>query len=66
MKRIALALVALGGLTALTVSGAIAAPSGASVHFTRPQPMVTEVDYYWHHHHWHHHHWEHHHWRYYD
>jgi DNA-binding transcriptional regulator YdaS (Cro superfamily) len=61
MRRLLLAAMVLGGLTALTASGALAAPSAAGLHVT-PQPLITDVD--WHHHHWHHRHWEHHHWRY--
>jgi hypothetical protein len=71
MRRILLAAVALGGLTALTAGGASAAPSVAGVHaegisVAPAQPLVTHVDYYWHRRHWHHRHWEHHRWRYWD
>jgi hypothetical protein len=66
MRKILLAAVALGGLTALAASGASAAPSAAGVHVVQPQPAVTSVDYYWHHQHYHHRHWEHHQWRYYN
>ena len=66
MRKILLAAVALGGLTALAASGASAAPSAAGVHRVQPQPPVTSVDYYWHHQHYHHRHWEHHQWRYYN
>lgn len=65
MHRLLLAAAAIGGLTALTTLGAVAAPSAAGVHVTPSQPQLTQVDYYWNHHHWHHRHWEHDHWRYY-
>jgi hypothetical protein len=61
MRRLLLAAVALGGLTALTAPGASAAPSAAGVHVTPSQPLVTTVQW---HRHWHHRRWEHHHWRY--
>jgi hypothetical protein len=64
MRKILLAAIALGGLTALAASGASAAPSAAGVHVV--QPPVTDVDYYWHHQHYHHRHWEHHQWRYWN
>jgi hypothetical protein len=64
MRRLLLAAVALGGLIALTTGGASAAPSAAGVHVAPSQPLVTNVDYYYHHRHWHHRHWEHNHWRY--
>ncbi len=66
MRKILLAAVALGGLTAMTSVGASAAPSAAGVHVTPSHPLVTHVQYYWHHRHWHHRRWEHHHWRYWD
>jgi hypothetical protein len=66
MRRILLAMAALGGLTALTAANASAAPSAAGLHVTPSQPLVTHVDYYYHHHHWHHRHWDHGHWRYWD
>jgi len=65
MRRILLAAVALGGLTALAGTGAIAAPSAAGVHVVPSRVLVTNVDYYYNHHHFHHRHWEHDHWRYY-
>jgi hypothetical protein len=65
MRKIFLA-VALGGLTALAASGASAAPSAAGLRAMQPQPLVTNVDYYWHHQHYHHRHYEHHQWRYYN
>jgi hypothetical protein len=64
MKRLLLAAVALGGLTALTHSAAMAAPVTAGIHIAPAQPAVTQVDYYWHHRHWHHRRWWHHHWHY--
>ncbi len=64
MKRVLLAAVALGGLTVLTTSGAMAAPFTAGVHVAPTQPAATQVDYYWHRRHWHHRRWWHHHWRY--
>ncbi len=66
MRKIFLATVALGGLTALVASGARAAPSAAGLRLVQPQPPVTNVDYYWHHQHYHHRHYEHHQWRYYN
>ncbi len=64
MHRILLTTAALGGFLALTTFGASAAPSAVGVHMVPSQPLVTHVDYYWHHRHWHHRHWEHDHWRY--
>jgi ABC-type glycerol-3-phosphate transport system substrate-binding protein len=46
MRKILLAAVALGGLTALAAAGASAAQSAAGVHVGQPQPPVTNVDYY--------------------
>ncbi len=66
MRKLLLAAVALGGLTALTVSGAIAAPVAAGIHPATSQPLVTNVDYYHGRRHYHHRHWEHNHWRYWD
>jgi len=66
MRKLLLAAAALGGLTALATTGAVAAPVPARTHATPSHPMVTQVDYYYHHRHWHHRHWEHNHWRYYD
>ncbi|WP_428535657.1 hypothetical protein [Rhodopila sp.] len=64
MRRMLLAAVALGGLTALTAAGASAAPTVTEIHLASSHPAVTQVDYYWNHHHYHHRHWEHNHWRY--
>ena len=64
MRRILLAAVALGGLTALATVDASAAPSATVVHVVPSQPLVTHVDYYHDRHRWHHRHWEHNHWRY--
>jgi hypothetical protein len=67
MKKLLLAAVALGGLTALTATAATAAPLATGVHAApAQQPGITQVDYYWHHRHWHHRRWEHHRWRYWD
>ena len=66
MRKLFLAAVALGGFTAVTMAGASAAPLGAGVHVVPARPAVTQVDYYWHHHHYHHRHWEHNRWRYWD
>jgi hypothetical protein len=66
MHRLLLAAAAIGGLTALTAFGAVAAPSAAGVHVTPSQPLVTHVDYWHGRHRWHHRHWEHNHWRYWD
>jgi hypothetical protein len=64
MRRILLAAVALGGLTALTAGGALAAPSAAGLHVAPSQPLVTQADYYYHRRHWHHRRYDHGHWRY--
>ncbi len=66
MRKMLLAFAAVGGLTALTAAGASAAPLTAGVHGVPSQPLVTQVDFYWHHHHWHHRHWDHGRWRYWD
>lgn len=66
MRRILLAAVVLGGLTAVTTLGASAAPSAAALHVAPSQPLVTHVDYNYHHHHWHHRRYEHGHWHYWD
>jgi hypothetical protein len=66
MKRLFLAAVAFGGLTALTAGGAMAAPFTAGVHVAPAQPMVTQAGYYGHQRHWYHRHWEHRHWRYWN
>jgi hypothetical protein len=66
MRKILLAAVALGGLTALSAGGASAAPSASGIHVVPAQPLVTNVDYYWHRHHYHHRHWDHGRWRYWD
>ncbi len=66
MKKLLLAAVALGGLTALTATAATAAPLTAGVHVAPAQPGVTDVNYYWNQRHWHHRRWEHHHWHYWD
>jgi hypothetical protein len=67
MKKLLLAAVALGGLTALTATDASAAPLAAGVHAPpAQQPGLTQVNYYWHHRHWHHRHWDHRRWRYWD
>jgi hypothetical protein len=65
MHKFLLTVATLGGLAALTATGASAAPSAAGLHVDPTQPLVTNVDYYYHHHHYHHRHWEHNHWRYY-
>jgi len=36
------------------------------LHVAPSQPLVTEVDWWWRHHHWHHRHWGHGRWRYWD
>jgi hypothetical protein len=71
MRKLLLAAVTFGGLTAASALGAmaVAQPVGHRAfagHETRLRPPVAQVDYYWHRHHWHHRHWEHRHWRYYD
>ena len=64
MRRFFLAAAAIGGLTALSAGGASAAPSAAVLHVTPSHPMVTHVDFWYHHRHWHHRHWDHGRWRY--
>jgi len=64
MRRLLLAAVALGGLTALTAGGASAAPSASGLHVAPAQPLVTRIDYYVNHHHWQHRRMDHGHWRY--
>jgi hypothetical protein len=66
MRKTLLAALALGGVTALMASGAIAAPVATRIHLAPSQPLVANVDYYHGHHHWHHRHWEHNHWRYWN
>jgi hypothetical protein len=66
MRKLLLAAVAFGGLTALAASGAVAAPFAADVHRAQTQPMVTHVDYYHNHHHYHHRHYQHGHWHYWN
>jgi len=68
MHKVLLATAAMAGLFTLSTLGASAAPySGlADIHRVPAQGMVTNVDYYWHHHHYHHRHWNHDHWRYWD
>jgi len=66
MRKLLLAAAAIGGLTALTSVGAVAAPSAAGLHVVPSEPLVTNVDYWHGHHHWHHRHWDHGHWRYWD
>ena len=65
MRKVLLTAAALGGLLAVTATGASAAPV-TGLHMVPAPAMVTKVDYYRHHHHWHHRHWEHNRWRYYD
>ena len=65
MRKLLLAAVAFGGLTALAASGA-RPPFAAGVHRAQTQPMVTHVDYYHYHHHYHHRHYQHGHWHYWD
>jgi hypothetical protein len=66
MRKLLLGAIAIGGLTALTASSALAAPLPHGVHAAPSQAGVTNVDYYWHRHHWHHRRWEHRRWRYYN
>jgi hypothetical protein len=65
MRRMFLAVFAMGGLTALSAFAAAAAPS-PGLHPAQSHSMVSQVDYEWHHRHWHHRHWEHGHWRYWN
>jgi hypothetical protein len=66
MHKLLLAAVAIGGLTALTTAGAVAAPSMAGLHVAPQEALVTDVDYWHGHHHWHHRHWARGHWHYWD
>ncbi len=64
MRRLLLAAVALGGLTALTATAASAAPLATGVHVAPSQPMATDAEYVVNHHHWQHRRMDHGHWRY--
>ena len=64
MRKLLLAAVAFGGLSALGVGAASAVPSAAGLHVAPTQPPVTHVQYWYNHHEWHHRHYEHHHYRY--
>ena len=66
MKKLLLAAVALGGLTALIAPAATASPAAAGVHVAPSHSGVTQINYYWHRRHWHHRRWEHHRWRYWN
>lgn len=71
MRRFLLAAAALGGLTAVTTAGAVAAthplaPKAFVAQQTEARLPVVQADYYWHRHHWHHRRWGHDHWRYYN
>jgi hypothetical protein len=66
MRKLLLAAVALGGLSALTAGVATAAPSVAGIRAAPVGQLTTNVDYYYGHRHWHHRRWEHRRWRYYD
>jgi hypothetical protein len=65
MRKMLLAAAAVGGLLGLTSLNASAAPSAAGLHVAPQQGLVTNVDYYYNHHHYHHRHWHHGHWNYY-
>lgn len=65
VRRILLAAVAIGGLTALIGSGATAAPViGAAGQYAASPQHVVQAYYYYHHHHYRHRRWYHGHWRY--
>jgi hypothetical protein len=65
--RIVLLAAAIGGLTALTASGVLAAPvAGAAGQYATAPLHVVQADWYWNHHHWHHRRWYHGHWHYWD
>ncbi len=64
MRKLLLAAVALGGLTALSVTGAVAQPHERRVEAERP--MMHHADYDRGHHQYHHRRWEHHRWHYWD
>jgi hypothetical protein len=66
MRRMLLAAAVIGGLAALASSGASAAPTGAGLHVAPSAPLITDVQYWYRHHHWHHRHWYHGGWRYWD
>jgi hypothetical protein len=70
MRKIMLIAAALGGLTALGGTAAMAAPRGdhhdvARYEASRQAPVM-RTGYERHHRHWNHRRWEHGHWRYYD
>ena len=65
MRRLLLAAVMTGGLTAMATHGASAAPVvGATVQFAAPPPHVVLADWYWRYHgwYWRHHYWHHRRW----
>jgi hypothetical protein len=67
MRKLLLAVVALGGLTALSATGAVAQPYEHRGEMGRPMMHQVEHDRGDRgHHQWHHRRWEHGHWRYWD
>jgi hypothetical protein len=65
MRKMLLSAAVLCVVAALTSVEASAAPSAAILHVGPSHPLVTDVDYYWHHNHYHHRHWAHGHYHYY-
>lgn len=69
MRKMLLPVAALTGVLGLSALGASAAPATglAGVQETPAHHgTITNVDYYWNHHHYHHRHWDHDRWRYYN
>jgi hypothetical protein len=70
MRKIMLIAAAIGGLTALGGTVAMAAPMGNhhdAVRYEAPRHSpVMRTGYEWHHRHWNHRRWDHDHWRYYN
>jgi hypothetical protein len=68
MGKVLLATVAMTSVFVLTSLNASAAPSEGFVGINAmpAHATVTNVDYYWDHHHYHHRRWDHHHWHYWD
>jgi hypothetical protein len=65
MRRMLFTLAALGVVTALTSFGALAAPLAGRLQVAPSHPLLTDVDFYWHHNRYHHRHWAHGHYNYY-
>jgi hypothetical protein len=66
MRKLLLAVVALGGLAGLTATGAVAQPYEGRPRAEHERRMTTQAEYYHNHHRYHHRHFEHGRWRYWD